>query len=492
VIALRQTPLALLGVLALSGGGELSGASLRFSELPLPAAANSAFPDLASAQDGNVYVSWVEKTPADSATMRIARFDRATDVWGEPVTIATGADWFLNWADTPVIATGLRGRVAAAWSVHAPGGAYYAMVSTSDDHGATWTVPARLTTESNVVEFVELAPLLNGTWLAVWLDGRDKAPSGNMQLRSRVLGSDEPDMLVDDRVCDCCPLATLVLPNGVVVTAYRDRTAEEIRDIAFRRYSRGTWTKAPPPVSDGWVIDGCPVNGPSLSRRSGNVNAAWFTGANNTPQVLAARSNNLTRSWNLVIRVDDPENPPRGAVASAVLRDGSHWIGWWELSGDYALRAIHGDGSLGPINRLTDRIADGTTPRMLLLDNRSNQPARFLIASTHDDRVRTTLASLPADPNAPIDDCGCTPEEAATRGHAFAGVIVSRLPDRGALMIDHEEIPGVMPATTGEFQVDRRVVGLVEPGQRISARVERRADGNWWLFSIRIVGHSTS
>ncbi len=469
----------------------LAAASLEFRELPLPAQAGSAFPDLASAQDGNVYVSWTEPISADSHRLLIARFDRETDAWGEPHVVSSGSGWFLNWADTPVIATGLRGRVAAAWYRENPDGGYHAMVSTSTDFGATWTAPSRLTDESEVVEFVELVPLLNGAWLAVWLDGRNRADSGNMQLRSRVLGSDEADTVVDPRVCDCCPIATLVLPNGVVVAAYRDRSADEVRDIAYRRYSRGTWSEAAAPVQDGWVIAGCPVNGPSLSRRSGNVTAAWFTGANDTPQVLAARSNNLTRSWNLVIRVDEPTKPTKGMVSSAVLRDGSSWVGWLEGAGDYALRAIHGDGSLGAVNRLAGAVDDGTTPRMLLLDNRSDRPARFLIASTRNDRVVTTIGALPADPNAPIDDCGCSPEEAATRGHAVEGEIVSLLPERDALLVAHEEVPGVMPAMTMAFQVDRRVLGLVRPGQRLSARMERRDDGKWWLFSIRILADST-
>jgi len=479
-----------LAALALGVVGPLSAASLEFSELPLSAAADSAYPDLASAQDGNIYVSWVDTSAEVSASLQIARFDREQDAWGEPSTIATGSDWFLNGADTPVIAAGLRGRVAAAWYANDSDGAYLALVSTSEDFGRSWSPPARLTDESDVVEFVELAPLLNGSWLAVWLDGRDREDSDNMQLRSRVIGSDDTDTLVDARVCDCCSISTLVMPNGVVITAYRDRSEDEIRDIAYQRYSRGAWTAMPAPMEDGWKIGDCPINGPSLSRRSGNVSAAWFTAANNTPQIMTARSRNLARSWNLVARMDDPGVPPQGSVSSAVLRDGSRWVGWLESSGDYALRALNRDGSQAPIQRHSPPEPIRGTPRMLVLDNRSDRPARFLVAATQGDRVVTTIGALPRDPDAPIDDCGCSPEEAASRGHQIQGEIISIQPENDALLMAHAEVSGVREARTSAFKVDRRVLNLVQPGQQLGAYIERRDDGNWWLFSIRILPDS--
>jgi Cu/Ag efflux protein CusF len=67
------------------------------------------------------------------------------------------------------------------------------------------------------------------------------------------------------------------------------------------------------------------------------------------------------------------------------------------------------------------------------------------------------------------------------------GKIVSVLTDRKALLVAHEEVPGVMMAMTMSFQVDPRVLDLVKPEQNILARMERRDDGKWWLFSIRIL-----
>lgn len=454
---------------------------VEWSELPLPAGSNSATPSLARAQDGNVYVSWTTSTEDGQHALSISRFDRNTKGWHAPVQIARGANWFINWADNATVTTGLRGRVAAVWYVLNEDSGYHAVVSTSTDHGQTWTSPQPLSTESNGTEFVSFAPMLNGSWLAVWLDNRARERSGSMQLRSRIIDSDDPDTLIDARVCDCCPINTLVLPNGSVLTAYRDRSDDEVRDIAYQSFSRGEWSEATAPAQDGWKIEGCPVNGASLSRRSGHVATAWFTGANDKPQVMTARSNNLGRSWNLVARLDDPEHPAKGSVSSTVLRDGSQWVSWVEEGGTLALRSLARDGGLSIINRMPGKT--NGKPSMVVLSNNSNEAAQLLVARVEADGVKMHIASLPAETTTTLDDCGC---DAAERGHAMRGKIVKLLPNSEALLVAHEEVPGVMMAMTMSFQIDPRVLDLVKPDQTILARMERRDDGKWWLFSIRI------
>ncbi len=71
--------------------------------------------------------------------------------------------------------------------------------------------------------------------------------------------------------------------------------------------------------------------------------------------------------------------------------------------------------------------------------------------------------------------------------YVLRGEIQTVMTERNALVVRHQEIPGFMKAMTMMFQVDRRVLDLVKPGQTISARMERRDDGRWWLFGIRIL-----
>ena len=73
--------------------------------------------------------------------------------------------------------------------------------------------------------------------------------------------------------------------DGEILAAYRDRTEDEIRDIAVARLTKDGWQ---PPVrvhDDGWELAGCPVNGPAISTHEDRVAVAWFTGADDVAAV---------------------------------------------------------------------------------------------------------------------------------------------------------------------------------------------------------------
>ncbi len=66
--------------------------------------------------------------------------------------------------------------------------------------------------------------------------------------------------------------------------------------------------------------------------------------------------------------------------------------------------------------------------------------------------------------------CG---EDPATHGHPARGVVRDVLPAEGQVVIEHEEIPGLMPAMTMSFDVpDRALLATLAPGQTIEFRVE--------------------
>ncbi len=76
-----------------------------------------------------------------------------------------------------------------------------------------------------------------------------------------------------------------------------------------------------------------------------------------------------------------------------------------------------------------------------------------------------------------------TPAPAAETGHPLRGVILELLPDRQALLVHHEEIPGVMRAMTMLLKVDAPTLATAQKNQAITATLIRRADG-WWLENI--------
>ena len=67
-------------------------------------------------------------------------------------------------------------------------------------------------------------------------------------------------VLIDKRVCSCCPTSITPADNGVLAV-YRDRSAEEVRDISYVHgaYAHGAgvrWTRPRPCHVDGWEIPG--------------------------------------------------------------------------------------------------------------------------------------------------------------------------------------------------------------------------------------------
>lgn len=76
-----------------------------------------------------------------------------------------------------------------------------------------------------------------------------------------------------------------------------------------------------------------------------------------------------------------------------------------------------------------------------------------------------------------------TPAKDAKR-HALKGVITSVLPERSALMVKHEEIPGFMRAMTMMFKVDAETLRSARKGDAITALMSRRGD-DWVLEEVR-------
>lgn len=77
-----------------------------------------------------------------------------------------------------------------------------------------------------------------------------------------------------------------------------------------------------------------------------------------------------------------------------------------------------------------------------------------------------------------------TTAPAAEPGHPLRGVIVDLLPKQQALLVNHEEIPGVMRAMTMVLKVDAPTLAAAKKGQEITASLVRKTDG-WWLENVQ-------
>jgi hypothetical protein len=89
-----------------------------------------------------------------------------------------------------------------------------------------------------------------------------------------------PAQSVTRGVCYCCKTAILTAPEGAVYLAWRHVYPGNYRDIAFTVSRDGGRSFADPArvSEDGWQIDACPENGPSLAAdRTGRVHVVWPT-----------------------------------------------------------------------------------------------------------------------------------------------------------------------------------------------------------------------
>lgn len=330
--------------------------------IEVPAAAGAALPFAAAGPDG-IVLSWTEPTPAGHA-LRFAQWTGAG--WSAVGTVAEGADWFVNWADFPSVVP-LGNVLAAHWLQRSGPGRYsYDVLATlSRDGGATWSPPLRPHADGTETEhgFVTIFAH-DGAPAAVWLDGRAFAGAGHdghgdhaggeMQVRfARLPDGDAPaaETVLDERACDCCQTAVAVTADGPVVF-YRDRSAEEIRDISVTRLVGGRWTPPAAVHRDGWQIAGCPVNGPAADADGRDVVVAWFTAADEDPRVNVAFSSNAGASFGAPVRIDG--GAALGRVDVILLEGGRAFVVWLENDGEGA--ALRG--------RVVDRRGAGA-PRTL-------------------------------------------------------------------------------------------------------------------------------
>lgn len=309
--------------------------------LPVTAAAQ---PDLVRAPDGTLLLSWLAREGDDHA-LRFARWRNGG--WTAPLTIARGDDWFVNWADTPHIAATADGTLWAHWlqKSAAAGYAYDVVLVRSADDGATWSTPQRVNDDGTATEhgFVSLWAASDDSLGVAWLDGRrmlaaGAAPGGHdthdahgggaMTLRSARFdaqlqrsGEQELDLFT----CDCCQTDVATTTDGALLV-YRDRTEDEIRDIAAARLDASGW-QAPVAVhADQWKMPACPVNGPALAVQGSHAAVAWYTAPDGVPQLRLSQSVDGGRSFAAPMIVASGESM-LGRVALTRTPD-AVWVAW--------------------------------------------------------------------------------------------------------------------------------------------------------------------
>jgi hypothetical protein len=364
MLRMSHAPARILAVtVALSGaaaGGQQPATtswSPAIESLPSPAAPNSAQPQLSVSTRG-LLLSWVERD-GEKAMLRFA--ERTSTGWSVVRTVASGTDWFVNWADVPSVVRLADGTLVGHWLQRtAPDTyAYDVRLSYSRDDGKTWSPSFTPHSDGTRTEhgFASLFQMPGAGLGLVWLDGRGMTPSGHgghganagaMSLRFATFDAGwrkTSETPVDLRVCDCCPTAAGVTSDGPIV-AFRNRTEDEVRDIYVSRLENGKWTEPSAVHRDDWKINACPVNGPMLSAHGRDVAIAWFTTIKDQGRAFLAFSRDAGRTFGPPARLDDAG--ALGRVDVELMSGGSAIASWIETVGqraEFRIRRVESSGA---------------------------------------------------------------------------------------------------------------------------------------------------
>lgn len=284
--------------------------------MPFPGDEKSALPHLSSI-DNNLLISWV--TTINDSVSQLNYSTLINQKWEAPKTVATGTHWFVNWADYPSI-TASQGNLLSHFLKKSSEEtfSYDIKLNILPEGQTDWQTELPLHTDGTKTEhgFVTVLPFKENGFFVTWLDGRNMSMdhanehmshNGSMTIRAAEVsnnGTISENILLDEKTCSCCQTTAAITSNGPIVL-YRDRTDEEIRDIAITRQVNGKWTKPKFIYNDGWKINGCPVNGPKVSALKNNVAVAWFTAANGNPIVKLIFSENGGASFMEPIIISD-------------------------------------------------------------------------------------------------------------------------------------------------------------------------------------------
>ncbi|MFN2457660.1 MAG: exo-alpha-sialidase [Chitinophagaceae bacterium] len=309
--------------------------------LSSPADTVSAEPYLFTDKNGLVYLSWIEKIK-EKSLLKFSVLNN--EKWSEPYTITSGSDWFVNWADYPMLASdGSNSLIAHILQKTGTGTyAYDVKFIMSADNGKLWSDLKVLHDDGKKAEhgFVSLVPYEDQFFVS-WLDGRNTVNEkidaahhdghhGAMSLRAALInkqGIKSAEWELDNKVCDCCQTSVAITSNGPVVV-YRDRSDKEIRDISIVRFVNGKWTEPKSIFPDQWKIAGCPVNGPRSAAVGNNLAIAWFSSPDKKSQVNIVFSDDGGANFSKPIRLD--EKNAIGRVDVEMLDEKSAMVSWME------------------------------------------------------------------------------------------------------------------------------------------------------------------
>jgi|GEM_PF-245055 len=219
----------------------------------------------------------------------MAFFDGRSKSFADRISIPIEQNASLHEEGMPKIAIKSDGTIIAVYETSVPTDsnsfAGFVRYIVSGDRGKTWTPPTCLhadTTSGKSHSFAVITRLSDGEIGACWLDESfDRKIAGRPVKFAKTNPGNRftYELTIDSLACQCCRIA-MSHANGKIFVAFRDIINDSIRDMSVSTSDDNgrSFKPASSFSNDGWVINGCPHNGPSIAAGKDAVYAAWFTG----------------------------------------------------------------------------------------------------------------------------------------------------------------------------------------------------------------------
>ncbi len=334
-------------------------------DVPFSFGENNAQPNLVSNGD-HLTLSWISSVEDSNANLFYSQYK--DDNWSVPTSIASGSDWFVNWADFPAHAVN-ENLILTSHLKKSDSGTYnYDIFLNLETLSGKIKKNFLLNTDGIKAEhgFVSMIPSNDKGFFITWLDGRNTVDDSKnnhhkaMTIRFAEItsmGDIINEVELDATTCDCCQTSIAKTPQGPIVV-YRNRSENEIRDIYISRFRNNTWEKPTAVHNDGWEINGCPVNGPKVVVNSSNTAVAWFTAAGGKPKINISFSNSNEADFKSPIQLNDFD--AIGRVDVAFLNSSEVLVSYMELDefGTYLkIKKVSVDGKVSKAKTIA--IIDG-------------------------------------------------------------------------------------------------------------------------------------
>jgi hypothetical protein len=313
--------LSLTGCSRLATKGAVIAPALAAIQLSAPGV-DAAEPVTASASDGTFYVAWVNHD-AKQGDVMIARFSGGGVMQGSPVRVNRQQGVATAWrGDQPSLSVAEDGSVYVVWTARVHSGGKHGTdlyMSVSNDRGQSFASEVKINDDKvpGAHGMHSLAVAKDGRIYVSWLDERHvhqpkpstKGEGHHMESNRDLFIAYSTDggrtfsrnRKVASEACPCCKTALAVSSDGTLYAGWRQVLPGSFRHIAVASSTDGGATFSSPKIvsDDKWVLQGCPVSGPSLSvDPNGSLKVLWYAaGESNATGLYISESTDKGRTF---------------------------------------------------------------------------------------------------------------------------------------------------------------------------------------------------